>query len=40
MVGQEMPRSVGRDAVTANGAWPISAAESFAVEQEAFECSS
>jgi 3-dehydroquinate dehydratase/shikimate dehydrogenase len=40
MVGQEMPRSVGRDAVMANGAWPISTAESFAVEQETFECSS
>jgi 3-dehydroquinate dehydratase/shikimate dehydrogenase len=40
MVGQEMPRSVGRDAVMANGAWPISTAESFAVEQEAFECNS
>jgi 3-dehydroquinate dehydratase / shikimate dehydrogenase len=38
MVGQEMPRSVGRDAVM--GAWPMSPAEPFAVEQEALECSS
>jgi hypothetical protein len=40
MVGQEMPHSVGRDAVLSNGhSRPASPSQLAEVEQEAFECS-